>query len=87
MAYNEVMVALLEDFDPKPALRKFARDISLGLSALLLLFVATPLSRLWLQYIAALPLGLIPAGRVTLALAIPLGVLSVYISYYQLPDP
>lgn len=83
VAYNEVMVALLEDFDPKPALRKFARDISLGLSALLLLFVSTPLSRLWLQYIAALPLGLIPAGRVTLALAIPLGVLSVYISYYQ----
>ena len=83
VAYNEVMVALLEDYDAKPALRKFARNISLGLSVIILVFVATPLSRLWLQYIAALPLDLIPDGRVALALAIPLGVLSVYISYYQ----
>lgn len=83
VAYNEVMVALLEDFDAKPALKKFAWDISLGLTGVLLLFVATPLSSFWLQFIAAMPVDLIPSGRVALALAIPLGVLSVYISYYQ----
>lgn len=83
VAYNEVMVALLEDFDAKPALKKFAWDISLGLTGVLLLFVATPLSSYWLQFIAAMPVDLIPSGRVALALAIPLGVLSVYISYYQ----
>jgi len=83
VAYNEVMVAMLEEKDPKPALKQFARDIALALTGIILLFVITPLSKLWLEYIAALPMDLISAGRVTLALAIPLGVLSVYISYYQ----
>ncbi|MBG0787768.1 MAG: hypothetical protein H0S79_21980 [Anaerolineaceae bacterium] len=83
VAYNEVMVAMLEEANAKPALKKFARDIALGISAIILLFVFTPLSKLWLQFIAALPADLIPAGRVALGLAIPLGVLSVYISYYQ----
>ncbi len=83
VAYNEVMVAMLEETNAKPALKKFARDIALGLSVVILLFVLSPLSKLWLQFIAALPLDLIKAGRVALALAIPLGLLSVYISYYQ----
>ena len=83
VAYNEVMVALLEERDSVQALKRFARNIALGTTAVILLFVLTPLSRLWLQFIAALLPGLIESGRVALILAIPLGALSVYISYYQ----
>ena len=83
VAYNEVMVALLEERDSVPALKKFARNIAVATTAVILLFVLTPLSRLWLQYLAALLPGLIESGRTALILAIPLGVLSVYISYYQ----
>ena len=83
VAYNEVMVALLEVQDSKPVLKKFARNIALAVTAVILVFVLTPLSSLWLQYVAALPVDLIQTGRMALVLAIPLGVLSVYISYYQ----
>lgn len=83
VAYNEVMVALLEEPDSKRALKRFARNIAIGTTSVILLFVLTPLSRLWLQYIAALLPDLVETGRVALVLAIPLGVLSVYVSYFQ----
>jgi len=83
VAYNEVMVALLENQNAKPALRTFARNIALGITGIILIFVLTPLSRLWLQYVAALPADLISTGRTALVMAIPLGVLNVYISYFQ----
>jgi hypothetical protein len=83
VAYNEVMVALLEEPDAKPILKTFARNIALGVTGIILVFVLTPLSRLWLEYIAAMPANLINIGRVALAVAIPLGVLNVYISYFQ----
>lgn len=83
VAYNEVMVALLEEPKAKPILKNFARNISIGATGVILIFVLTPLSRLWLQYIAAMPADLIIAGRTALGVAIPLGVLSVYISYFQ----
>ena len=83
VAYNEVMVALLEEPDSKPVLKTFARNIALGVTGVILIFVLTPLSRLWLVYIAAIPEDLIQIGRVALAVAIPLGVLNVYISYFQ----
>ncbi len=83
VAYNEVVVALMEEKRSLPILRKFARNVALITTGVILLFVLTPLSRLWLGYIAALPSTLVEIGRVTLALGIPLGFLSVYISYYQ----
>ncbi len=83
VAYNEVVVALLEERRSLPMLRKFARNVSLITTAVILLFVLTPLSRFWLGSIAALPPALVEIGRYTLAIAIPLGVVSVYISYFQ----
>jgi intracellular septation protein A len=83
VAYNEVMVALLEERDSKQALRRVARNIAIGTTLVILVFVLTPLSQLWLQHIAALLPDLVETGRIALILAIPLGVLSVYVSYYQ----
>jgi hypothetical protein len=83
VAYNEVMVALLEEPDSKQALRRVARNIAIGTTLVILVFVLAPLSQLWLQHIAALLPDLVETGRIALILAIPLGVLSVYVSYYQ----
>ena len=83
VAYNEVMVALLEEPDSKKALKRFARNIAIGTTLVILIFVLTPLSRLWLHYIAALLPDLVETGRIALILGIPLGFLSVYVSYYQ----
>lgn len=83
VAFNEVVVALLEERRSLPALRKFARNASLVTTAVILLFVLTPLSKLWLAGIAALPPALVEIGQTTLTIGIPLGVVSVYISYFQ----
>jgi hypothetical protein len=83
VAYNEVMVALLEEPDSKQALRRVARNIAIGTTLVILVFVLTPLSKFWLKYIAALLPDLVETGRIALILGIPLGVLSVYVSYYQ----
>lgn len=83
VAFNEVVVALMEEHRSLPVLRKFARNAALITTGVILLFVMTPLSRLWLEYIAALPIAFVEIGRTTLLLGIPLGLVSVYISYYQ----
>lgn len=83
VAFNEVVVALLEEHQAIKGLRKFAHYIALITTAIILLIVLTPLSRLWLQYIAALPPGLTETGRIALIMGLPIGALSVYISYYQ----
>ena len=83
VAYNEVMVALLEEPESKQALRRVARNIAIGTTLVILVFVLTPLSELWLQHIAALLPDLVETGRIALILGIPLGVLSVYVSYFQ----
>ncbi|MCB2202505.1 hypothetical protein KQH56_00715 [bacterium] len=83
VAFNEVVVALLEEFKAIKGLRKFARNIALITTLIILVVVLTPLSQLWLKYVAALPPDLVETGRIALILGLPIGALSVYISYYQ----
>ena len=83
VAYNEAVVALLEEPCAFPLLRKFARTAALVTAGIAAAFVATPLSRLYFTVIANLPSDLADSARLTLAIAVPLAILSVYISLYQ----
>jgi hypothetical protein len=83
IAYNEAVVALLEEPRSFPVLRKFARIVSLITVSLALLIALTPLSRLWFTHIANLPPNLVAIARITLLLGTPLPILSVFISLYQ----
>ncbi len=83
VAYNEAVVALLEEPGSFPVLRKFARWASLISLGLALGIVLTPLSRLWFTFVANLDSDKIPIAMITLAIGVPLTVISIYISYFQ----
>jgi hypothetical protein len=83
MAYNETVVALLEERCAFPILRRFARNAALITTGIAAVFVATPLAGWYFTIIANLPPEMAATARITLAIAVPLGLLSVYISLYQ----
>ena len=83
VAYNEVVVALLEGPQSFHVLRKFARLISVTMAGIGLVFMLSPLSRLWFASIANLPPSLAEIARISLMIGLPLTILSVLISFYQ----
>ena len=83
MAYNEVVVALLDEERSSPALWRFAQYLALGLSAIHLLIAATPLAYLWFGRVSALPPELIGLAQVAFWLALPMPALNVLQSWYQ----
>lgn len=83
IAYNEVVVALLDRPKSSSALWRFAFLLS-GLTTLALLLVAaTPLSQVWFERISALSPELAALARQGLWLSLPLPALSVLQSWYQ----
>jgi progressive ankylosis protein len=83
VAYNEVVVALLDRTGSVASLRRFAALLAGSTTALLVLLAATPLSRLWFQGISALSPQLAELARTGLWLALPIPLLSVLQSWYQ----
>jgi hypothetical protein len=83
VAYNEAVVALIEEPKSFLILRRFARYLSLIISSIVLIFVLTPLSRFWFSSVANLTSDKVEIARITIAFGIPLGLLSMYISFYQ----
>jgi hypothetical protein len=83
VAYNEAVVALLEEPCAYPILRKFARIAALVTAGLSVLFVATPLARIWFTLGANLPPDRAEVARLTMVLAVPISILAVYISLFQ----
>lgn len=83
VAFNEAVVALLEEPCAFPILRKFARTAALVTAGLAIIFVVSPLAQGWFTVIANLPPDRAETARITLAFAIPLSILSVYISLFQ----
>jgi hypothetical protein len=83
MAFNEVVVALIERDGAFPLLRKFAWVISIGITCLVLLFVLTPLSKLWFSVVANLSPDQVVLARRALTLGLPLGALSIAVSFFQ----
>lgn len=84
MAYNEVMVALLDEPGMKPVLRRFAAWLAVGSLGVLALFgLLPPLWRFWMVTVARLPPELMELARGSFWLALPIPALVAVHSYYQ----
>jgi hypothetical protein len=83
IAYNEVVVALLDKRGSYASLKRFAAMLSIATTGLLLLIAATPLSQFWFAGVSGLPGDLAQLAQLGLWLALPLPALSVMQSWYQ----
>lgn len=83
VAYNEVVVALLDEPLSMYNLRRFTGWLAGLVSLAMLLVTATPMARIWLEVISALSPELVELGRVGLLLALPLPAMAVLQSWYQ----
>jgi hypothetical protein len=83
VAYNEVVVALLDEPLSTQSLRRFTGLLT-GFSTTLVLIIAlTPLSTLWFQVLSGLETGLADMAVLGLMIAVPTAGLSVLQSWYQ----
>lgn len=83
IAYNEVVVALLEEPGAFAQLRRFAGLLALITTLALLLLLVTPLADLWLRDVMALPAHLLDLGRGALWIALLMPAINVFQSWYQ----
>lgn len=83
LAYNEAVVALLDDEEAFPKLRQFAIIVGLGALILTVVVVVTPLSQLWLTRVMALPPKLATLGQNALWLGLLLPPLALLQSWHQ----
>jgi hypothetical protein len=83
VAYNEVVVALLDRPGAVVQLRRFSFFLAGASSAGLLLIAATPLAQFWFAQVSALDPELVALARVGLWLTLPLPALNALQSFYQ----
>jgi hypothetical protein len=83
IAYNEVVVALLDQPGAWRALSRFAAGMAAAVFAAHFLLAFTPLSGLYFQRVSALPPALAEMARLAFAIALPLGPLTVYQNWFQ----
>lgn len=82
-AFNEVVVALLDEERSVRSLRRFATWLALGTSLGLFLLTATPLANWYFVNISGVPEHLVQLSRAGLWLALPLPALTVLQSWFQ----
>jgi hypothetical protein len=83
VAYNEVAVALLDEPQAVPQLRRFALILAASVTGLLILIAASPLSRIWLEDVSALPQDLAELGQLALWVALPVPAFNAMQSWFQ----
>lgn len=83
IAYNEVVVALLDEPASARALRRFAIQLITGLTVLWILMVSTPLADIWFIRIMGLDPELATIARLGAWIAIPLPAMAVLQSWFQ----
>jgi len=83
VAYNEVVVALLDKPRSYQNLRRFAAILAGAVTIVLLILAATPLSTLWFGGVSALSPQLSSMAKSALWLAIPIPALNVIQSWFQ----
>ena len=83
IAYNEVVVALLEKAGSYQALRRFAITLGVITSGIVLLYTATPLSAFWFQRVTALQPQLASLAQQTMWFGLPLPALATAQSWFQ----
>jgi hypothetical protein len=82
-AYNEVVVALLDEPRPTRTLRRFSALLFGASIALVVLIAATPLSGLWFGTVTALPASLADLASSAIWFALPVPALTVLQSWFQ----
>ncbi|MDA0739850.1 MAG: hypothetical protein O2999_03510 [Nitrospirae bacterium] len=83
LAYQEVVVALIEKPNFFLPLRRFAFQLAMGNSTVLALIAITPLAEFWFVTLSGLPLKLALIGKTTLWFALLLPALTVIESWLQ----
>jgi hypothetical protein len=83
MAYNEVVVALLDEPGAVASLQRFAALLAGATTTLLILVAATPLSSWWFETVSGLPPNLAELARRSVWFALLLPAFNVYQSWYQ----
>jgi hypothetical protein len=82
-AFNEVVVALMDEPGAHAALRRFTLILAGLVSLILLLVAVTPLARLWFAGLSALKPELAALAQAGLWLCLPLPALNVLQSWFQ----
>lgn len=83
MAFNEVVVALLDEPFSLETLRRFTIWLAAGTTAGLLILAATPLSAFWFEKVSALNPNLASLARNGLWIGLFLPAMTVYQSWFQ----
>jgi hypothetical protein len=83
VAYNEVVVALLDKPLSTRSLRRFAGILAGGTTLIMLLVAATPLSQLWFEQFSGLSPALANLAVLGMWIALPLPAFTVLQSWYQ----
>jgi len=83
IAYNEVVVALLDEPGSTHNLRRFATLLTALTTGILLLIAATPLAAFWFGRVSGLSLPLIALAQTAVWFALPLPASNVLQSWYQ----
>ncbi len=83
MAYNEVVVALLDEQGAWRNLRRFAVLLAIALSGLLLVLAATPLAEFWFHTVSGLNPALSDLAKRAIWYALPIPALTAVYSWYQ----
>jgi len=83
MAYNEVVVALLDKPGAVASLQRFAAFLAGATTTLLILLAATPLSSWWFETVSGLPPNLAEMARRSVWFALLLPAFNAYQSWYQ----
>jgi len=83
IAYNEVVIALLDEPNASRVLYRFTLIMAALLSTGLLLIAATPLAHLWFQQVSGLSPELADLARVGVWFAVVLPALAAMQSWYQ----
>jgi hypothetical protein len=83
VAYNEVVIALLDRPASVRSLRRFAALLTSGSTVVTLLFIVTPISAIWFRDISALPPHLVELALVGMWVLLPTPGLCALQSWYQ----
>jgi hypothetical protein len=83
IAYNEVVVALLDEPRSSYNLRRFATLLTTLTTLLLVIIAATPLAVIWFGRVSGLSAALVVLSHTSLWLALPLPGLNAMQSWYQ----
>jgi len=83
IAYNEVVVTLINKPNSYAKLKKYALILASSTTGLLLLITVTPLSTVWFKYISALPASIIPLANTALWFSLVIPGANAFQSWYQ----